>query len=128
MADGRKVATAEQWMKERRPELVRLFEDHVYGKVPRPQKPIHLTSQVRSEDREALAGRADPPRNHRSRFPSKPDGPRIDLLLYLPKLSGAAAPRVRHSWDSTSTATTPSRAIQALHWLAAGCPMIQSTV
>ena len=88
MADGRKVATAEQWMKERRPELVRLFEDHVYGKVPRPQKPIHLTSQVRSEEREALAGRAVR-REITVAFSDKPDGPRIDLLLYLPKLSGA---------------------------------------
>ena len=31
---GKKVETAEQWWKERRPELVRAFEDEVYGRVP----------------------------------------------------------------------------------------------
>ena len=32
--DGKKVTTAEQWFNERRPELVRVFEDEVYGRVP----------------------------------------------------------------------------------------------
>ena len=31
---GKKVETAEQWFNERRPELVRAFEDEVYGRVP----------------------------------------------------------------------------------------------
>ena len=31
---GKKVETAEQWFNERRPELVRVFEDEVYGRVP----------------------------------------------------------------------------------------------
>ena len=33
MQDGRKVETAEQWITERRPELLRLFEENVYGKA-----------------------------------------------------------------------------------------------
>ena len=31
---GKKVETAEQWWSVRRPEIVRLFEDEVYGRVP----------------------------------------------------------------------------------------------
>ena len=34
MFDGRKVTTAQQWFNERRPELVKVFEDEVYGRVP----------------------------------------------------------------------------------------------
>jgi len=33
MRDGRKVQTPEQWIQERRPELLKLFEEHVYGKA-----------------------------------------------------------------------------------------------
>jgi hypothetical protein len=34
MQDGRKVTTAAMWWKERRPELVQLFDKDVYGRVP----------------------------------------------------------------------------------------------
>ena len=58
MADGRKVTTREEWIKERRPELMRIFEDQVYGKVPQPPQPIRPTFHIRSEDKEALGGTA----------------------------------------------------------------------
>jgi GH35 family endo-1,4-beta-xylanase/lysophospholipase L1-like esterase len=32
--DGRKVATPEQWWKERRPEIVEMLEREVYGRIP----------------------------------------------------------------------------------------------
>jgi len=34
LADGRKVADARTWREKRRPELLRLFETHVYGRTP----------------------------------------------------------------------------------------------
>ncbi|HEY8548345.1 MAG TPA: hypothetical protein VIL35_00200 [Vicinamibacterales bacterium] len=34
MSDGRRVTTAEMWWKERRPEIVELFEREVYGRIP----------------------------------------------------------------------------------------------
>jgi len=33
MQDGRKATTPEQWTKERRPELLKLFEEHMHGKA-----------------------------------------------------------------------------------------------
>ena len=89
MADGRKVATAAQWLNERRPELIRLFEDQVYGRFPEPARAVHTTAQLRSEDKEALAGKAIR-REITVAFSDKPDGPRMDLLLYLPKPSGVS--------------------------------------
>jgi len=32
---GEKVSTIKQWEKVRRPEILKLFEDNEYGKVPR---------------------------------------------------------------------------------------------
>ena len=31
---GKKVQTAEQWWNERRPEIVRIYEDEIYGRIP----------------------------------------------------------------------------------------------
>jgi hypothetical protein len=88
-ASGRKVESSSQWIQERRPELLRLFETEVYGKVPQPTRPIRPTFQVSSEHKQALGGMAVR-REVTIRFTDKPDGPRMDLLLYLPKTAGAS--------------------------------------
>ena len=58
MADGSKVTTREEWISKRRPELIRIFEDQVYGKVPQPPQPVRPTFHILSEDKEALGGTA----------------------------------------------------------------------
>ena len=34
LADGQRVTDAATWRERRRPEILRLFEKHVYGKAP----------------------------------------------------------------------------------------------
>ncbi len=89
MADGRPVATSGQWKQERRPELLRLFENHVYGKVPSSGKTIRPTFDTQPDDQEALGGTAVR-RQVSIRFTDKPDGPRMDLLLYLPRAASGS--------------------------------------
>jgi hypothetical protein len=86
-----KVVTTAQWNQERRPELLRLFEAQVYGKAPQPPRPIRPTIDIRSEDKQALSGTAVR-REVTILFSDRPDGPRMDLLLYLPKTAGAPRP------------------------------------
>jgi hypothetical protein len=47
---GKKVSSAEQWWKERRPELIEAFEKEVYGRIP-PNVP-KVSWQVKITDRE----------------------------------------------------------------------------
>jgi hypothetical protein len=88
-ASGRKVETSSQWIHERRPELLRLFQTDVYGKVPQPTAQIYTTFHVFPADTQALGGTAIR-REVTILFTRKPDGPRMDLLLYLPKTAGAS--------------------------------------
>ncbi|HWA93598.1 MAG TPA: hypothetical protein VG844_03285 [Terracidiphilus sp.] len=44
MNDGRKVMSAAMWWKERRPQLVDMFEKYVYGRVPENLPKIHWTA------------------------------------------------------------------------------------
>ena len=87
MADGRKVTTREMWFNERRPELLRIFQAEVYGAVPEPPRPIKPTFKVHSEDKEALGGTAVR-REVTIVFSDEPNGPRMDLLIYMPKVAG----------------------------------------
>jgi hypothetical protein len=82
MQDGRKVTTASLWWKERRPEILRLFETNVYGRSP--GRPKHMTFQVTSVEPNALGGKAIR-KEVTVFFSSAKDGPKMNMLIYLPK-------------------------------------------
>ena len=84
-SDGKRVTTAEAWNTQRRPEILKLFETYMFGKVPTPPHPIKPLFTINSEDREALGGKAI-----RREVAIRVQGrsaaaPRINLLFYLPK-------------------------------------------
>jgi dienelactone hydrolase len=82
MRDGRPVRTAEQWARERRPELLELFRVHVYGRAP-VGRPERLTFAVRDTTPGMMDGTAT-----RKRVAVEYAGPggkgKIDLLLFVP--------------------------------------------
>ena len=78
---GKKVDSAEEWNKVRRPEILELFETEVYGKSP--ARPENMLFEVTSVKNDALGGKAI--RKEVSvYFSGKKSGPRMDLLIYLP--------------------------------------------
>jgi len=80
MADGTRVTDPKQWP-ARRAEILDLFRTHVYGRAPgRPEK---MTFEVFDRADGALGGKAVR-RQVVVRFTGTDDGPRMDLLLYLP--------------------------------------------
>lgn len=87
MADGQRVSDAATWRQKRRPEIVQLFEQYVYGKSS--GRPAAMKFEVRSVATDALGGKAIR-KEVAIRFSDQPDGPKMDLLLYLP--SGAQKP------------------------------------
>ena len=89
LSDGAPVDDAEAWWNRRRPEILALFEQHVYGKAP--GKPEHLSFDLRSEDRQALGGKATR-KEIAVYFTEDKTGPGMDLLLYLPNASSNPVP------------------------------------
>ncbi len=79
--DGRKVSDANTWEAKRRPEILKLYETHVYGKAP--GRPKGMTFEVRSIDRKALGGKAVR-KEVRVYFSADKQGPKMDILIYLP--------------------------------------------
>jgi hypothetical protein len=79
--NGERVTDARTWTQQRRPELFGLFQTHVYGRSP--GKPKGLKFEVRSVDKNALGGKATR-KELRVLFTGKADGPKMDLLIYLP--------------------------------------------
>lgn len=54
--NGQVISTPEQWENNRRPEILKLFEDHVYGKVPKDFDDIRF--KVTNQDKKAMDGKA----------------------------------------------------------------------
>jgi len=81
LADGQPVRDAQTWYTKRRPEILRLFEQYVYGKVP--PRPEGMKFQLQLLARDALEGKAIR-KQVRILLAGTAEGPHIDLLLYVP--------------------------------------------
>ncbi len=79
LANGKRVTTAAQWKKQRRPELLELFTTQVYGRAP--GRPKGQRFEVTSVDASALGGTARR-KLVTARFTK--DGPPLYILIYLP--------------------------------------------
>jgi hypothetical protein len=53
---GQTISTVDEWEKVRRPEILKLFEDHVYGQVPKDYDDIQF--RIKNTDKKAMGGKA----------------------------------------------------------------------
>lgn len=81
LSDGQPVKDAATWNDKRRPELLALFEEHVYGKTPAGSTEARSTRPL--IDMKALGGKAVR-KQVTIFFTDRNDGPRMQLLVYLP--------------------------------------------
>ncbi len=139
-ADGSPITTVAAWQTKRRPELLQLFAKEVYGQTPQTKLPLRFVIHETGAD--ALAGLATR-KQVTIYFTAEDDGPRLDLLIYLPH--GHTAPvglflglnffgnhtvhadpaiRLAHSWLRNAPefgivdnrATEASRGMRAERW------------
>ena len=87
MFNGKPVTTKEQWLKERRPELKKLFQHYMYGTAPAAPK---VNAKVERVDPKALNGKAT--LKEITLTLQGIDGPRIHLLLVIPNKRQGPAP------------------------------------
>jgi hypothetical protein len=81
LSSGEHVKDTATWEKRRRPEILSLFETHVFGRSP--GKPARMTFELKSIDKNALGGSAVR-KEVTVLFTGSASGPKMDLLIYLP--------------------------------------------
>jgi len=86
-----RITTAEQWRTQRRPELLELFTRYMYGVVP--PRSAAMKFVVFEKGTDALGGKAIR-RQITVLIEGKADGPKFDLLLYLPKSAAGPVPAI----------------------------------
>ena len=88
MADGTRVTTPEQWYQARRPELLKIFTEQMYGKSPAPFEGMHY--EIVEQSKEALGGLAT--RKQVKFYLTNTDDYCLNLLVYLPNAAGGPVP------------------------------------
>ncbi len=86
--DGTRIRTADQWHKQRRPELKQLFQHYMYGYLPAP---CRVRGKVIHEDARAFDGKATL-REIQLRFGDDDKAPPVYLLLVVPNERTGPAP------------------------------------
>lgn len=87
--NGSPVANANDWRDRRRPEILRLFEEEVYGRTP--TQSVAVGYEVTDDTSDALGGMAIR-KQVTLHFGDAPDGPALHLLLYLPATATGPVP------------------------------------
>jgi hypothetical protein len=93
LQNGRPVRDADTWLKERRPEILQLYTTQVFGRVPANAPKV--TYKVVETDPAALDGRAVR-RLVAVHFGDQPDGPVVQVHVYLPAKATAPVPVLLH--------------------------------
>ncbi len=89
LQNGKPVRDAETWFKQRRPELLKLYETEIYGRVP-ANAPM-ATFKVVETDTDALDGLAVR-KLVEIHFAGEPEGSNVQLHVYLPAKAAGPVP------------------------------------
>ena len=87
--DGTIIDSAEKWVNVRRPEVLQLFADHVFGHLP--PNVDKLRTRLRSEKKDAVDGKAVR-REITVFFTDDDNGPQMDILVYSPIYASGPVP------------------------------------
>lgn len=100
-AEGKPVTTAEQWRNVRRPQILSLFSNLVYGRVPEPTSPIETGFTVQNSDPEFMGGRATR-KEVQIRFRNDKGEAEMLVLVFVPNRSDKPVPAImKHSFNNT---------------------------
>lgn len=100
-AEGKKVTTAEEWMTIRRPQIMSLFSNLIYGRVPEPQSPITVTHEIVSEDKNFMDGKATR-KDVKIKFKNEFGEAEMLILVYVPNAAEKPVPCfMKHSFNNT---------------------------
>jgi len=110
LANGKPVRDAKTWFQKRRAEIVRLFEDNQFGRSP--ARPANMSFDVFDKGTPALNGHALR-RQVTIYFSSDKNGPKMDLLIYLPAEARKPVPLLLNLSFAANSSTVDDPGIKA---------------
>ncbi|WP_247235539.1 hypothetical protein [Telluribacter sp. SYSU D00476] len=105
-ASGKKITTKREWEQARRPEILRLFEEHVYGQFPKKYDRLEYT--IKNENKQAMNGKDHLKEVELTVYNnSKPV--RINVVLFVPTNAKGPVPAFLLVNNRSRRNTAPTR-------------------
>lgn len=102
-AEGKKITTAKEWRTIRRPQILSLFSNLIYGRVPEPMSPITTTYQVVKEDKTFMDGKATR-KDVKITFKNELGEADMLILVFVPNKATKPVPCfMKHSFNNTKS-------------------------
>lgn len=111
LRSGEPVRTAEAWFKQRRPEILQLYETEIYGRIP--ARVPHVTAEVIGTEPTTFGAVSAQHRHVALHIGEGPSALTVNVHLYLPSNLSKPVPVLLHLNFATSTATPPPAAAVA---------------
>ncbi len=112
--DGKTIKTAKEWMEIRRPEILSLFEESMYGRIPGELKIASF--KTIEQGNEAIGGKAVR-KQVLLTFRKAGKELNVNLLIYLPKNVKKAPLFVGYNFDGNHTVTDDPAIILPSSWI-----------
>ena len=102
-AEGKRVTNVQQWQDIRRPQILALFSNLLYGHVPQPESPIQTDYDVLSIDDEFMGGQATR-KDIVIRFSNDKGTAKMLVLVFVPNQVSKPVPVfLKHSFNDTKS-------------------------
>jgi len=102
-AEGKKITTSEEWRNIRRPQILSLFGNLVYGCVPEPESPIKTVFKVKKTDPKFMGGKATR-KDVQIRLSNDKGTVEMLVLVFVPNKSSKPVPAfMKHSFNDTGS-------------------------
>lgn len=100
-SQGKTITTAEEWHAIRRPQIMSLFSNLVYGTTPTPESPLNVEFEVIKEDADFMKGKATR-KDIAIRFSNEKGKAEMLVLVFVPNdVDGPAPAIMKHSFNNT---------------------------
>ncbi len=100
---GKEVKTPEDWFRVRRPEILSLFSNLIYGRVPAPASPLETTFEVVKIDPQFMEGKATR-KDVKIRFKNEKGEISMHFLVFVPNGVDKPVPAfLKHSFNNTQS-------------------------
>jgi dienelactone hydrolase len=111
--DNSKITSAKQWEEKRRNEIISLFEEHVYGQMPKKFERIDF--KLKKEDKRAMSGKAHL-KEVEIKVTNKGESVLINLILFTPAKLKKPAPAFVLINNRPHSNTSPTRETKSGFW------------